>query len=29
VEFAEGMTKAIKPLLGGAKSAAAKKDDAK
>ena len=29
VEFAEGMTEAIKPLLGGAKSAAAKKDDAK
>jgi hypothetical protein len=29
VKFAEGMTEAIKPLLGGTKSAAVKKDDAK
>ena len=28
-EYAEGMTEAIKPLLGGTKSAAAKKDDSK
>jgi len=29
VEFAEAMTETIKPLLGGTKSAAAKKDDTK
>ena len=29
VECAQGMTEAIKPMLGGTKSAAAKKDDSK